>query len=91
MGFLFLPIIGLILCSIAFAKNKITYKNYQIIIDAIYQYYDEIIDNGGRPDFSLYEKMESYDATFWRIFDWSYENILPSDEMEKLRPYINKR
>ena len=91
MAILFLIVIGLILCLIAWVKNEITYKNFMIIIDAIYQYCSEIIDNGGTTDFGLYEKMKSYDAVFWRIFDWSYENILPSDEMEKIRPYINKR
>lgn len=66
-------------------KNENAYKNRDIIIKAIYEY--NIASNrcGDRID---YDDIEPYDDTLYRWWDWGYENILPSDKFEVVKPYI---
>lgn len=91
MFIMFVYLILMIFCSIALLKNENTAKNHGIIIDAISRYNHELIKNGKELDLSLYRYMESYDSTFYRIFDWGYENILPADKIELIRPYIKTK
>lgn len=85
-------------CVVAIIKNDITYRNQGIILEAIFDYKIDMIDkarkNGTIMDGVKYEvdysDMEDYNSTLWRIFDWGYENILPSDKFEIIKPYIHK-
>lgn len=86
--FIAIIVILMIMYCVAIAKNENTYKNIGIILDAIHHYNESAINNGEEPDFTLYSKMKSYDEVFRNFFDWSYKHILPSAEMELVRPYI---
>lgn len=83
--------LGVILCVIAFIKNEITYKNHMIINNAIGEYNRSKAGVRKESDCNLYACMESYDNTFYRINDWGYENILPRDKMDIIRPYIKDK
>lgn len=36
----------------------------------------------------LLNSMESFERTLFRIWDWGYENILPKEDFEWIKPYI---
>lgn len=79
-------------------KNNVTYRNHEIISDAIFKYrmdaIDKAVKNGTILDGVKYEveydDMVDYNTTLMRIFDWGYENILPEDKFEIIKPYIHK-
>jgi hypothetical protein len=82
----------------AMIKNQVTYRNYSIIQKAIFDYrmdgINKAYENGtimsGVKHEVEYDDMLDYDSAFKRIFDWGYENILPNDKFEIIKPYIHK-
>ncbi len=40
---------------------------------------------------SLLSHMEGYDKTLWRWWDWGYKNILPKEDYELIKPYIQEK
>ena len=89
--FILVGVVGLI-------KNAVTYHNFNIISDAIYKYSIDAIEKAAKNGTILdgveyevtYDDMRDYNTTFFRIFDWGYENILPKDKFEIIKPYIHK-
>ena len=77
---LIVSIFMLALPILMLVKNENAYKNRDIIIEAIYEYN---IASNRRGD-----RIDSYDNTLYRWWDWGYENILPSDKFEIIKPYI---
>ena len=86
-------ILFIIFIVIMYFKNQVTYKNMCIIGNAIYLYNSEMIQS------SNYEKLLDYDTvipdglynrTLFRLFDWGYYNILPTDIFEIINPYISE-
>lgn len=84
-------ILFIIFMVIMYFKNQVTYKNMCIIGNAIYLYNSEMIQSCN------YEKILDYDIvipeclytrTLFRLFDWSYYNILPNDIFALINPYI---
>lgn len=67
-------------------KNYITYRNRAIIIYAIYLY---AYKNNLVVTY-IYDYMESYDQTLFRLWDFGYRRILPPDQFEEIEPYIRK-
>jgi hypothetical protein len=60
-----------------------------ILSDAIHMYHRDMIIQGEFVNFKVdYDDMESYDETLFRLFDFGYENILPKEKYEIIRPYI---
>lgn len=77
---------------VARLKNINTFRNREIIIEAIYAYYQslphesvEIVKS------SLYDELESYEETFKRWWDWGYTRILPTESFERIKPFIARR
>lgn len=89
-GFLLLIVTVLMLAFfiLMLVKNDNALKNRGIIIEAIYEYNTIMIASNKRRDKIKYADMESYDDTLYRWWDWGYENILPSDKFEIIKPYI---
>jgi len=72
-------------------KNDNAFDNCVIILKAIYNYKLDLIDNGNLGESLVdYDDMRSYEAVFLRIWDWGYENILPKDKFEIIKPYIKE-
>ena len=67
-------------------KNSVTYRNRAIIIYAIYLY----SWNNNLVVTDIYDYMESYDQTLFRLWDFGYKRILPPDQFEEIEPYIRK-
>ena len=89
-GFLLLIVTVLMLAFfiLMLVKNDNALKNRGIIIEAIYEYNTIMIASNKRRDKIKYADMESYDDTLYRWWDWGYENILPPDKFEIIKPYI---
>lgn len=68
-------------------KNEITYKNFDIILNAIHVYQlDQIIhDSKISVD---YTDMVPYETALFRFWDWVYENILPPEKYALIASYI---
>ena len=90
--FMFLLLIVFIfmlpLSILMLVKNENAYKNRSIIIEAIYEYNTIMITSNKHRDKVDFTDMESYDDTLYRLLDWGYENILPPDKFEIIKPYI---
>ena len=65
-------------------KNYVTYRNRAIIIYAIclYSWNNNLVVT------DIYDDMESYDQTLFRLWDFGYKRILPTEQFEKIKPYI---
>ena len=68
-------------------RNDVALKNHTKILYAIYDYRLECIINNEHPVLS-YDDMEPYEKTMFRLFDFGYDNILPYDKLEIIKPYI---
>ena len=90
-------ILAIIICFdvILLIKNKITFKNRDIIRNAIHRYVLEQIQNGEFSsysvinNFAIFSQMEPYEKTWWRLWDYGYKHIVPEDVYQKIKPYIN--
>ena len=76
-------------------KSNATFKSRIIIINAIYRYQTERLENEhmcGTPvkDEVDYCDMEPYEKTFNRFYDWGYKRILPKDKFKIIEPFIEK-
>lgn len=89
-------IIGLMICIFYRIKVENTGKMFLKVIDAISDYNCFQIRNNCTPDNNFKCDHISYDcvANFDRIllnpFDWSYKNIVPSDVLKKIEPFMNE-
>ena len=36
-------------------------------------------------------QMEDFDKTLFRLWDWGYKNILPKEDFELIKPYIEEK
>ena len=73
-------------CVFLLIKNENTGRKRFRIIVAIENYYIEHIDTFEFLD--MYDHMEHYNSTLFRLWDWGYENILPKEDFELIKPYI---
>lgn len=80
--------VGILMCSYIEKKNENTLKCYHAILWAIYLYHCECIETGREYKVS-YEDMISYDRALWRLWDWSYKNIIPKEKFKIIAPYVN--
>lgn len=98
-------VILLILCGLVglagvvmMVKNTVTYRNHNIIADAIFAYRMDAIDKACKNGTIMYgvkyevnyDDMRDYNETVMRIFDWGYKHILPEDKFEIIKPFIRK-
>lgn len=87
--FLISIIVYLYVMMVFFAiyRNNMVFKNRGIIIDAITCYrLSHLLSSDINK--VCFEDMESYYTTLLRLTDFGYENILPKDKFELIRPYI---
>ena len=82
-------IICIILITVMVAKNLITFRHHEMIIEAIYEYKVQCFKNREWPVID-YSDMEDYKKTFLRVWDWSYKRILPEEKMSVIKSYIKK-
>lgn len=85
----YLLIAFIIIVVVILAKNNNTYENQKIIIDAVYAYRVDCFMSHVNPSVD-WSDIEDYDTTMYRWLDWGYENILPADKFEVVKPYIKK-
>ena len=80
---------ALIFCLMMLNKNDNTYTMQKKIMDAILEYRLQCIDQ--REPFRVdFDDMEPYDKTLFRLWDWSYTNILSKEKFEIIKPYIKE-
>ena len=74
---------------VMFFKTKNAYENQAKILDAIVVYGEstEEYEKGCL----MLDNMESYPRTLFRFWDWGYENILPKEDFELIKPYIQEK
>lgn len=65
-------------------KNTRTFTVRRIISDAILNYRRE----HGQSSYINTDKMEPYDETLYRLWDWGYKRIVPKDVFDKIKDYI---
>lgn len=77
---------ALIYCVVLMIKSEITLKNSTKIINAIDAYAEESEDY--ETALLLICHMEDFEKTLFRMTDWGYKNILPKEDFEIIKPYI---
>lgn len=69
-------------------KCRNTFENHSTINYALLYYQTDCILN--HKDFKVtYDDKEKWEETFWRLWDWGYEHILPEEKFEIIKPYIH--
>ena len=84
----FLFLLALIYVEVMFAKNEVTYNQRMKIYNGISMYCNEQYTNGEEPDVDMFGRVEDYDKTLHRIWDWGCKNILPPEDYEKIKKYL---
>lgn len=84
----FLLLLALIYVEVMFAKNEVAYNQRTKIFKAISMYCNEQFTNGEEPDVDMFDRVEDYDKTLRRIWDWGCKNILPPEDYEKIKKYL---
>ena len=77
---------GIIYSVYLLIKVHNAYDNQMIILNAIIDYSDET--GNIRKSIILMDNMEDLIKTVFRLWDWGYENILPKEDFELIKPYI---
>lgn len=86
----FLLIFMLFICIYFWLKNKVTYCNHLIIIDAIARHIRACEECEVEPLVYFYD-MEEYKTTLYRWWDWGYTRILDPVQYEIIKPFIKER
>ena len=74
------------LCLVLMVKAEVDYKHYLKIADAIVYYgtdteqFDEALE--------MFDHIRPYCRTVFRVWDWGYKNILPKEDFELIKPYL---
>ena len=71
-------------------KNDLTKEIHLMLLHAIHVYNIDQLRNGSNADLIDYDVLEDYDKTLWRLWDWGFKNIVPSDVLEKIEPFIGR-
>lgn len=78
----------IVLCGVfMIIKNFNTLRQHEKIDNAIYEYRRNCIRKKVAPAVN-YDDEEDYDETLFRIWDWGYKNILPSEKYEIIKEFI---
>lgn len=88
--YLVLSALVIIIGVFLMAKNYNACKNRCKIIDAICSYKLHLFSLGIFDHTDLYSKMESYDSTMYRLWDWGYTRILPPKYFWLVEPFIER-
>ena len=70
-------------------KVRNAYNNQMIILKAISDYSDET--GNIRKSTILLDNMEDLIKTAFRLWDWGYKNILPKEDFELIKPYLEEK
>lgn len=91
--FVTIVILMIIFLTYIWVKIDNAYKNQKIILDAIYDYLSDEYKKSQclRTDLVSFADMEELTTTLFRLWDWSYERILPPEKFKLVEPYINKK
>ena len=83
-------LIYMLFCAIMLIKVEVTSRNLVILLNAMYDYYQDCIERGAHDklQFEYYDTFPPFDKVLYRLFDWGYKNILPKDIFEKIEPFI---
>lgn len=91
LGIIIVCLLGIVYLSVMLVKVEVTSKHLNLLLDAVHAYNLDCIDRGFVTEtYNYYDIFPSYDTVLNRIFDWGYENILPKEVMEKIRPFIKE-
>lgn len=90
MTILLIYIISMIALGVfLMVRNHATFRNHEIITDAIYAYKSYQIKHGNYSNFEVdYKDIEHYNKTFMRMWDWGYTRILPHEKFKIIEPFI---
>lgn len=82
-------ICALAICVVFGIKNHNSFINRNKIIDAMYYC---CVDNrlGAKEYLAMNSRMESYESTFLRLWDWGCTRIVDEETFELIKPYIKK-
>jgi hypothetical protein len=85
--------LSLLFGLVLLVKNQVTYLWYITIVDAIYKYSIQNIDDMSIKDIeTMYDSLAPYDTTLLRLWDWGPTKIVRNREMyDKIKPYITLR
>lgn len=89
-------IIGLMISIFYRIKAENTGKMFFKVIDAISDYNRFQFRNNCTPDNNFkcdhisYDCVTNFDRILLNPFDWSYKNIVPSDALKKIEPFMNE-
>ena len=90
MGFILALVIGLLaFYFVMLAKNQNAYKNRTLLLNAISKWGMGNNNVSIREFEEMLDSMEAYESTLFRLTDWGYTKILPTDKYEKIKDYIN--
>jgi hypothetical protein len=70
-------------------KAENAYKNQMIIYNAIVDY--DKYYNDCEKALKLLKNVEDYTSTVFRLWDWGYTRILPKEDFELIKPYIQEK
>jgi hypothetical protein len=84
---LIISLFTLIFCVAFWVRCDNVLANRTIIFEAIRNYHVTI---GAMPHEVSYSDMERSVTTFCRIWNWSYDHILPQEKYEIIKPYIGE-
>lgn len=84
-----LLIVLFVLTLIMMIKADNAFRNQITIFNAIDAYWDDTDDCDKA--LSLITNIKPLSTTIFQLNDWGYENILPKDDFELIKPYIRRK
>lgn len=73
-------------------KAIVTYRNHEVILDAIFKYqFKCIMTSGFSNKLVEYDDCEDIDKTLLRLWDWGYKRILSPVQFDVIKPYIGMK
>lgn len=74
----------------ALVRMEVVSRNRIKIIDAIFAYQTFQLHLGNIDHTDFYSKMETFEQTERRIWDWGYTRILPPNYFKLIEPFIER-
>lgn len=84
----------IVFSMVTLVKNYNTYNNMMKVTEAIHSYnvhklYEaKTLEEIENVESISYDYIKSYSSALCNLRDWGYENLVPADILEKIKPYI---
>ena len=81
---------GLVFALYMLIRTEVVFRNQVAVCNAVHEYHKSRFEQGDYDFERLWDHVEEFDHTLWRLWDWGCTRILPPDKFELIKPFFGE-